>query len=260
MSEDLLALPAPEPTATFRYGPGSSQVGDLFLPSGDGPHPLVVALHGGFWRARYDRVHLRHLAAFFASQGLAVASLEYRRSGEAGGGFPGTFDDVTAGLAQARRLDAWHPVVSRRPLLLGHSAGGHLALWLAARHRDVAGVVSLAGMADLVRVHDLHLSNDAVVEFLGTTPSIDASRYVDASPRHRLPFRMPQLVVHGDVDDCVPLELSRDYVEEARRRGDHVDTRFFAGGHYEPIDPRWVGQGDVVRWMRSVVDTPLRTG
>ena len=139
-SRDVLSRPAPPPDLVLSYGPGPEHVADVRLPpAGARPAPLVVFLHGGFWRAAFDRTHTGPLAAALAAAGFAVCNPEFRRTGQRGGGWPGTFDDVAAAVDALRALvrDATGAdrVSDEPPLLAGHSAGGHLALWAAARHR-----------------------------------------------------------------------------------------------------------------------------
>lgn len=247
--ESILLRPPPAAAARIPYGPEPSQFGDLFLPAKAGPHPLLVAVHGGFWRAKYDLLHLGHLAAALAGQGMAVWSVEYRRVGEPGGAWPGPRDDLLTALSSAPRLLASHGVDTGRTALLGHSAGGHLA-WLAAAP-PLRAVVSLAGMGDLREAWAHRLSDDAVGGLLGATPDEAPRLYDEASGIQRLPLGVPQLVVHGRQDDCVPFAFSERWVSCARAAGDPVQTLFFDGGHYEPIDPAWSGFKAIADWLRN---------
>lgn len=248
-SESILLQSPATASARIAYGRAPSQFGDLFLPDGPGPHPLVVAIHGGFWRAKYDLLHLGHLAAALAGQGLAVWSLEYRRVGESGGTWPGPRDDLLEALEAAPRLLAHRGVDTGRRAILGHSAGGHLA-WVVAAP-PVRAVVSLAGLGDLREAYEHHLSDDAVAGLLGATPEESPGLYDEASGAHRLPLKVPQLVVHGRQDDCVPFNFSQRWVQRAREAGDEVETLFFDGGHYEPIDPAWRGFPTIAAWLRE---------
>ena len=131
---DVLALPRPEAQHRIAYGPGPQQFGELRLPDGAGPHPVVIVVHGGCWLAEYDLGYMSSLAAALTADGVATWSIEYRRVGDDGGGWPGTFDDVGAAADHLREIAAEHELDLERVVAVGHSAGGHLALWLAARH------------------------------------------------------------------------------------------------------------------------------
>lgn len=254
--QEVLSRPAPPPDRTIRYGSGSDSVIDLRLPPGAaGPRPLVVVVHGGFWRAAYDRTHAGPQASALAAAGYVVAVPEYRRVGQAGGGWPGTFDDTASwtdqvvGLVTAE-LGA-EVVDAGRVALVGHSAGGHLALWAAARHRlpasspwhrraplPVRGVVSLAGVCDLVLAAELDLSDGATQDLVGGPPGLVAERYALADPAGLLPCAARSVLVHGTADANVPVELSRRYADRARRAGDRVELVELPGtGHFELIDP-----------------------
>jgi len=142
---DITAQPLPPPGRRIAYGSDPEQFGELRLPSGDGPHPVVVVLHGGCWQSAYDLEHISHVSAALARSGLAVWTVEYRRLGHAGGGWTGTFDDVARGTNHLRALAEEHVLdLDRGVVLLGHSAGGHLALWLASR-RTVLPVEQIEG-------------------------------------------------------------------------------------------------------------------
>src|SRR6185437_307494 len=135
---DMLRLPhAPSGALRLAYGTDPNQFGDLWLPSGAGPHPVVVFLHGGYWRARYDISYTHPIAADLAARGIAVWNLEYRRVGQSGGGWPGTFEDVARGFDALHDLAQQHSLDLARVVVMGHSAGGHLAFWLAAGKRGI---------------------------------------------------------------------------------------------------------------------------
>jgi acetyl esterase/lipase len=246
MRDDILSRAPPKAAARVPYGTLPSQFCDLFLPAGAGPHPVIIALHGGFWRVRYDLTHFAHLCHALTKQGYAVWCPEYRRLGEAGGGWPGTFDDTEAAAAHLLNVAAAHKLDLSRVLTLGHSAGGHLALWLAARSRrhhappalSIRGVVGLAAVSDLADAAERALSNGVVKELLGGTPAEQPQRYAQASPRALLPLGVPQQLVHGRDDDIVPFEMSRQYAEAARKAGDAVTlVPLEKTGHFEVIDP-----------------------
>ncbi|MQY04654.1 alpha/beta hydrolase family protein [Actinomadura macrotermitis] len=218
---------------TVRYGPAPEQFGE-YWPGGDGA--AVVLVHGGYWRKRYRLDLMRLLAADLNARGFAVWNIEYRRMDMAGGGWPGTFDDVSAALDAVTGLDGG-AVDPARVGLVGHSAGGHLALWAAHRAAgpgrvSPAAVVSLAGVCDLVTAARLGLSNGAVAELLGGGPDDLPEVYRRADPMALVPLGVPQLVVHGTADEDVPIELSRRYAEAAGREAvlltlpdaDHMDV------------------------------------
>ncbi len=177
------------------YGPGPSQFGDLRLPAGAGPHPVLVVIHGGFWRAGFGHNLLDSMCEVLSRDGWATWNIEYRRVGEDGGGWPGTFLDVAAAADHLRELAGPHAIDLRTVVTVGHSAGGHLALWAAARHKlppggtlhrasplPIKGAVSLAGVPDLRKAAELKLGGDAVSDLLGGSPAAVPDRYAAASP------------------------------------------------------------------------------
>lgn len=249
----ILDLPPPKADFRANYGPDRLQFGDLRLPASTRPAPVVVCIHGGFWRSRYTLEHLGHLCAAITAAGYATWSLEYRRTGDPGGGWPGTFEDVSLGLHHLAQLASQHPIDPQRVALIGHSAGGHLALWLAAQNRWLRGAVSLAGVTDLRRAHDLQLGRGVVQEFLGATPAEDPERYLKGSPIELLPFGVRQRLVHGTNDDTVPFALSRDYVTAAQAKGDDAQLIALEGaGHFELIDPRTKEWPAVLKTLREL--------
>lgn len=206
------------------YGEHADQHVDVYAPQG-ARRAIVVVLHGGFWRAPYAADLMDALCVDLATRGYEAWNVEYRRVG-AGGGWPMTFDDVRAAVACADE-----PLVT-----LGHSAGGHLALWLAAE-RGAALAVSQAGVVDLVEAWGLGLSRRAPEELLGGPPDQFPERYASASPAARLPLGVPQLLVHGRRDDTVPAEMSRTYADRARQAGDDVELVETDEAHFECLDP-----------------------
>lgn len=243
------------------YGEDASQFGDLRFPTGPGPHPVVILIHGGFWRARYGIGEIESIAKALPGLGLACWNIEYRRVGQNGGGWPGTLYDVGCAADHVKDLSRSYPLDLRQVVTMGHSAGGHLALWLAARRRipqaaaehdsllpkpddfPLRGVLSLAGVSDLEAMAAVQRPDNPAVEFLGGTPAEVPGRYFVASPAKLLPLGIRQVLIHGDADDCVPVSISRNYTRQARAAGDDVSYVELPGvGHFELRDansPEW---------------------
>lgn len=251
MSEAILDLPAPAADARLPYGDGPFHFGDLRLPRGAGPHPVAMVIHGGFWRARYDLEHIGHVCAALTARGVATWSVEYRRLGNPGGGWPGTFLDIGAAADHLRALAPAHGLDLGRSAVVGHSAGGHLALWAAGRHRIPAGsplsqpdplrfggVVALAAVSDLRAGYGMRLSQRVVAELLGGAPDEQPRRYAAASPAELLPLGVRQILLHGTKDGPVPIALSESYESAARAAGDDATLIPLPGAHhFELIDP-----------------------
>ncbi len=233
--QDILTRPSPPADHRIAFGSDPLQFGELRLPPGKGPFPVVVVIHGGCWRAQYDLVHIGNLAAALTSAGAATWTLEYRRLGNPGGGWPGTFDDIVHGAGYVKTLAQKYPLDLERAVAIGHSAGGHLVLWLAKQKAlKLAGVVSLAGVADLRRAAQEHVCGDAVSQLVGGVEE----RYAQASPMELLPLGVPTRLIHGVGDRIVPPEYSRDYAAAARKKGDDVSAKMVTNaGHFEVIDP-----------------------
>jgi acetyl esterase/lipase len=245
LSDDILSLVAPKSDVRVAYGGDANQFLDLRMPKAKGAHALAICIHGGYWRSRYDLEYLGHLCAALAAKGVATANLEYRRVGNPGGGWPGTFADVRAAYQFLIQNARKYEFDLGRVVVLGHSAGGQLALCLAAHEAGVKAAVSLAGVVDLQRAYQLHLSNDAVVEFLGGTPPEVADHYREADPM-KLAIGARQFLVHGSDDDIVPPSLSTDYVK-AKAKEDARLAMIEGAGHFDLVYPGARGWGDVER-------------
>jgi acetyl esterase/lipase len=209
------------------YGDDEDQVIELRRSATPGVQPLAIVLHGGFWRAGFTRRNTTALAVALTEAGWASANVEYRRLGP--GAYRPMLDDVAAAR---RRLGGFRPVVA-----VGHSAGGHLALWLGAE-RLVDACVALGGVCDLAEAAKAELGDRAVQELLGGSPPEAPDAYLAADPGARLPLGVPQVLVHGTGDDRVPFSHARAYATRARSAGDDCRVVELDAGHFEPIDPR----------------------
>lgn len=232
---------------TLAYGPEPSQEGDLWLPAGAGPHPVVVLFHGGFWYHAWERDLMDGLALDLARRGIAAWNAEYRRVG-AGGGWPATGEDAARAVDHLLALAPVYGLDLGRVALVGHSAGAQLALWVAARGRrgevHPALAVGLASIADLEEARDSRIGGGSVARLLEAGPNAgDAGdledALVEASPRARVPIGVPQLLAHAVDDAVVPLSQTTAYADAARAAGDEVTVfEVESGGHFALIDAR----------------------
>ena len=252
------ALPA-SPAERIAYGHDSQQFGELRLPQSPGPHPVAVVIHGGCWKARHgdliaDLANTAPLASALADTGLATWNIEYRRTDSPGGGWPGTFQDVADAVDHLRVLARTYPLDLRRVVIVGHSAGGHLGTWAAARHRlppqsdlhardplRVAGVVNLAGPADLeafLPQVETSCGEQVLRKLLGGLPAEVPERYSHGSPARLLPIGVKQIVINGVHDLVVPLEFGAKYRDVATGHGDDVVLLPLEhAAHFEVIAP-----------------------
>jgi acetyl esterase/lipase len=252
---DYLAQPAAPADRRVAYGPHADQFAELYLPVGDGPHPAVILIHGGCWQAQYDLAPLGPLCAALRGLGLAVWSLEYRRLG-AGGGWPTTFLDVADGADALREVAPMHKIDMGRVIAAGHSAGGHLALWLASRqclpeHSALArpdplrlcGVLALAGLVDLAVGAARGLCGGACAELVGGEGEGASARYAHGSPAELLPLGIRQRHIVGAEDSIVPPDYLKNYVSRAVAARDDVELEVLPNcGHFElvvPDSPAW---------------------
>jgi acetyl esterase/lipase len=227
-----------------RYGDDPSQFGELFAPDDGGPFPVAVVLHGGFWRSHFTRKLMWPVCGALVTRGWAAFNLEYRRLGfGSGGGWPATCDDVAAGVRLAASLPQ---VDASRMVAIGHSAGGQLALWVAAQGLGVRAVVSQAGVADLELAWDLGLSGTVVERFLGG----DRDALAVASPRCLAPLGVPSLALHGSEDDVVPVVVARSFADA----DPDCELRVLEGedhfGHIDPANGLWRAAADWIEPWR----------
>lgn len=234
------------------YGEHDLQFGELRLPEGTGPFPVVVFIHGGCWLAAFNLDHVSTVCTDLTKEGYAVWTPEYRRVGDEGGGWTGTFEDVGAATDYVRVLADSYPLDLNQVHLMGHSAGGHLVLWLAARKKLqsstplytenpllIKGVVALAAITDLETYDQVGNScSVAVTELIGGTAEEFPQRYQDASPVFQLPIETPTRLVHGDLDNIVPLKQSDHFVNTATSESDDSQVFIIEGaGHFDMVSP-----------------------
>ena len=234
---DIFSRPQPPPDQREAYGTGPNQFLDVWLPHRKGAHPVVLNLHGGYWRAKYDLGHARHLCEALRAVGIATFNVEYRRVGDPGGGWPGTFADVRSAYRYVRQQAIRFHLDLNRLLVMGHSAGGQLALCLAAHETSLRRAIALAGVVNLKKAFALHLSHDAVVEFLGGTPEEVPEHYRETDPMELEIPHARQWLLHGSNDDTVPVEFSRDYVEHKKKSETVHLIEIPRCGHFDVIDP-----------------------
>jgi acetyl esterase/lipase len=249
-SRSILSRPAPPADQRIAYGKDQHEFGELRLPKGPGPHPVAIVIHGGCWLAEYGLSYMSHLSAALAEAGVATWSIEYRRIGDEGGGWPGTFEDAALATDYLRMLAKTYPLDLNRVVAVGHSAGGHLVLWLAARNKlpkenplysttplALRGVIPLAGITDLRQTGTACDAN--VGQLMGGSANDQPARYNLASPIALLPLSVKQIVIQGETDNLVPPSMARDYADAARKKGDDVKLVVIEkAGHFELVDPK----------------------
>ncbi|HMH06738.1 MAG TPA: alpha/beta hydrolase [Terriglobales bacterium] len=239
LADDILTLPPPPADARVPYGSDPNQFGELRVPKTGARFPVVMNIHGGYWRAKYDLKHAGHFCAALTARGLATWNLEYRRVGNVGGGWPGTFEDVRSGYRQVSQIAGRYNLDLAKMVVMGHSAGGQLALCLTGHEASVKRVISLAGVVDLQQAWELHLSDNAVVDFLGGEPRSVPEHYREADPMQLKISQATQWLIHGAADDTVPPFLSRNYTEQKKKHNENVHyLEISTAGHFDLIDPR----------------------
>jgi acetyl esterase/lipase len=273
--QQINQLPSAPADHRVHYGSGPLQFGDLRLPQTSGRHPVAVVIHGGCWKSRHgdliaDLQNTAALSSALTSFGIATWNIEYRRIDNPGGGWPGTFADVAHAIDYVRVLAQAYPLDVTRVVIIGHSAGGHLGTWAAARHRlpqhsplfskeplRVEGVVNLAGPADLKSFLPMQsevCGEPVITHLLGGSPSEVPERYRQASPSHLLPIRVQQVLITGAQDNVVPPWLGQKYAEEAKKVGDDVSFVVVDNAsHFEVIAPGSVAWPQVEQAVLSMM-------
>lgn len=251
---EIEKMPLPEAGEKIAYGGAAQQFGELRVPAGRGPFPVVILIHGGCWLADFNYLHITRLAAEMVKQGVAVWTIEYRRLGDEGGGWPNTLLDAAQAADHLRELAKQHPLDLQRVVSVGHSAGGQLALWLAARGKlpahsvlhaknplKLKGVIGLAAITDLetYRLGPPDSCNASVDQLLQGSPEQYPERYAQASPRSLLPLGVPQWLIQGEQDRIVPATSVSAYAQAALAKGDLVYLLAQPqAGHFEMVAPQ----------------------
>ncbi len=273
--DDYLALSGPAPAATLRYGAAPSQYAELFLPSGTGPFPVAVLVHGGCWTKEFGGItQLRNVAGALAAHGIAVWNVEYRRVDEAGGGYPGTYQDMNAALDLLARTAREHPLDLGRLVAVGHSAGGQLVQWLAARPRipassplyrkdivPVRQVVSLGGLADLRREAALLKTSCGreTAELAGTPGEGRPDVFSDTNAGDLMPNGSHTILVTGELDTISPPRVAHDFAARARAAGDSAEVVILPGAsHYDEVAATSGAWPRVLRAIESALGPDAR--
>ncbi|MDR0810454.1 MAG: alpha/beta hydrolase [Gemmobacter sp.] len=267
----------------YPYGDQPSQFADLVLPEGNGPFPVAILVHGGFWKNRISLDIMSPMVADLTARGIATWNIEYRRVGEEGGGWPGTFQDVARATDHLREVARNNRLDLNRVLVVGHSAGGQIGLWLAARHLlpddnvlktsdhplDIKTVVSLAGVCDLALMEATHrmrisemrgaVSDNPVYDLLEGTPFEVPERYAFASPIQLLSVQSEQILIHGGCDLNVPIGISHSYYNAAMIAGAPVELIEIQNAeHFKVINPRSDCWPIIARAILQAAELPAR--
>ncbi|HZZ80306.1 MAG TPA: alpha/beta hydrolase [Gemmataceae bacterium] len=265
---EFQSLPSQPADHRIAYGKDPSQFADLRIPSTPGRHPVAILIHGGCWKADYASLRdMAPIADALRTEGIATWNVEYRRLPQPGSGWPGTYEDVGRGADYLRQIAQQYQLDLDRVVVVGHSAGGHLAMWVAARKRlppgsalyaadplPIRGVVDLAGPGDMateITVEVGACQSHVVEQFLGGSPVDVPERYAQVSASKMLPLGVPQVLVWGDHDNLRPMWLGKKYAKAATAAGDSVDLVIVPRlGHFEvasPYSPAWPKVRDAIR-------------
>lgn len=249
-SRGILIRQAPAADHRIAYGKDEFQFGELRLPKTAGPHPVAIVIHGGCWMSQYGLGYMGHVSAALAEAGIATWNIEYRRIGNAGGGWPGSFEDAARAADYLREIAGKYSLDLNRVTAVGHSAGGHLALLLAARQRfpknsplysanplPLRGIVSLAGITDLRKTGTA--CDREVIQFAGGEAQQKAAIYDQASPIQLLPIGVTQKIIQGGADNIIPMAMATEYVEAAKKKNDAVELIALKDAdHFQLVDPK----------------------
>ena len=273
--DELGALPSRPPDQRILYGTEASHYGELRLPAGAGPHPLVILVHGGCFKAEYATAqYFGAMADALKADGIATWNIEYRRLGEPGSGWPGTYLDVGRAVDHVRTIASEYRLDLNRVAVVGHSAGGHLAMWAASRHRlpatselyaanplPIRGAMDLAGpvgMTANIAGYEAICDGPVITSMVGGTPDSVPDHYRHASPITRLPLGISQVLVAGSYEDNVPIPFLEAYVKAATDAGDPVRLLLIPGaGHFEIASPLAFTWPPIRSAIRLLVDGKL---
>ncbi len=265
-SRGILIRPAPAADHRIAYGSDEFQFGELRLPKTAGKHPVAIVIHGGCWMSQFGLSYMGHVSAALTEAGFATWNIEYRRVGNAGGGWPGTFEDAARATDYLREIADKHSLDLNQVIAVGHSAGGHLALLLGARPQikkdnplysvnplKLKGVVSLAGITDLRRTGTA--CDKEVIQFAGGEAKDKAAIYDQASPIALVPLGVKQKIVQGEADTIIPPAMAMDYLETAKRKKDG-DVELISvkdADHFHIVDPKSAAWPSVQQAATSLV-------
>lgn len=270
-SRSILIRPAPAADQKIAYGSDEFQFGELRLPKSAGPHPVAIVIHGGCWLSQYGLGYMGHVSAALTEAGIATWNIEYRRVGNAGGGWPGTLEDAAKAADYLREIAGRYSLDLNRVVAVGHSAGGHLALLLGARPQfkkgnplystnplRLQGVVSLAGITDLRKTGTA--CDKEVIQFTGGEAKDKAAIYDQASPIALLPLGVKQKIVQGEADNIIPMAMANDYLESAKKKNDRAELIVIEkAGHFEIVDPKSAAWPTVQQAVLSLLKTDEKT-
>ncbi len=265
-SRGILIRPAPAPDQRIAYGSNEFQYGDLRLPKTAGKHPVAIVIHGGCWMSQFGLGYMGHISAALTEAGFATWNIEYRRVGNPGGGWPGTYEDAAKATDYLREIADKYSLDLSRVIAVGHSAGGHLALLLGARPQfkkddplysanplKLQGVVSLAGITDLRKTGTA--CDKEVVQFAGGEAKDKAAIYDQASPVTLIPLGVKQKIIQGEADTTIPPAMATEYLEAAKKKGDaNVELiSLKEADHFQIVDPKSAAWAAVLEAARSLL-------